>query len=108
MTYTQLRSLLCTHNPCMSSIRGSKNLISLFRLLAPAGLSLYRPHTRYYYFYKHGKYFIASRDHINNPKTMVSYDFEDLDYGTYRIVRPARPLKRASLKLPLWKRILLY
>lgn len=108
MTYTQLRSLLCTHNPCMSTIHGSKNLVSLFRLLAPAGLSLYRPKTRCYYFHKRGKYFIAFRDHINNPTIMGSYDFEDLDYDTYRIVRPARPLKRASLKLPLWKRILLY
>ena len=108
MTYTQLRSLLCTHNPCMSTVHGSKDLISLFRLLAPAGLSLYCPNTRRYYFYKRGKYFIASRGSINNPTIMASYNFEDLDYGVYRIVRPARPLKRAFLKLPLWKRILLY
>lgn len=108
MFYTQLRSLLCTHNPCMSTVRGSKNLISLFKLLAPAGLSLYCPNTRCYYFYKRGKYFITSRNSINNPTIMAYYNFEDLDYGMYRIVRPARPLKRASLKLPLWKRILLY
>lgn len=108
MTYTQLRSLLCTHNPCMSTVRGSKNLISLFKLLAPAGLSLYYPGTHCYYFYKRGKYFIAYRRSINNPTIMESWDFEDLKYYSYRIVRPARPLKRASLKLPLWKRILLY
>lgn len=108
MTYTQLRSLLCTHNPCMSTVRGSKNLISLFKLLAPAGLSLYHPNTRCYYFYKRGKYFTTSRDFINTPTTMKDYHFADLYYGSYRIVRPARPLKRASLKLPLWKRILLY
>lgn len=108
MLYTQLRSLLCTHNPCMSTVRGSKNLIPLFKLLAPAGLSLYCPNTRRYYFYKRGKYLIASRNSINNPTIMTFYDLEDLEDGIYRIVRPARPLKRASLKLPLWKRILLY
>lgn len=108
MLYAQLRSLLCTHNPCMSTVRGSKNLMSLFELLAPAGLSLYCPNTRCYYFYKRGKYFTASRNLINSPEIMESYHFVDLKYYSYRIVRPARPLKRASLKLPLWKRILLY
>lgn len=108
MIYAQLHALLCTHNPCMSTIRGSKNLESLFRLLAPAGLSLYCSFTGYYYFYKRGKYFIASRSLINHPTIMESYHFEDLRFYSYRIVRPARPLKRASLKLPLWKRILLY
>ena len=108
MLYTQLRALLCTHNPCMSTIRGSKDLVSLFRSLAPAGLSLYRPYTREYYFYKHGQYFTAHRSSINYPTTMKYYHFEALEYDSYRIVRPARPLKRASLKLPLWKRILLY
>lgn len=108
MTYTQLRSLLCTHNPCMNIVRGSKDLESLFRLLAPAGLSLYHPYDSCYYFYKRGKYFMASRSSINHPTVMASYDFDDLRYYSYRIVRPALPLKRASLKLPLWKRILLY
>lgn len=108
MLYTQLHALLCTHNPCTNIVRGSKNLESLFRLLAPAGLSLYYPGTHCYYFYKRGKYFMASRNHINHPTIMESCDFEDLKYYSYRIVRPARPLKRASLKLPLWKRILLY
>lgn len=108
MTYTQLRSLLCTHNPCTNIVRGSKNLESLFRLLAPAGLSLYHPGTHCYYFYKRGKYFIASRNLINYPEIMKDYHFDDLRYYSYHIVRPARPLKRASLKLPLWKRILLY
>lgn len=51
---------------------------------------------------------MASRNHINHPTIMESCDFEDLKYYSYRIVRPARPLKRASIKLPLWKRILLY
>lgn len=108
MLYAQLHALLCTHNPCMSTVRGSKNLIPLFKLLAPAGLSLYCPNTNYYYFYKRGKYFTASRNLINCPEIMESYHFVDLKYYSYRIVRPARPLKRASLKLPLWKRILLY
>lgn len=108
MLYAQLHALLCTHNPCMSTVRGSKNLILLFKLLAPAGLSLYCPNTNYYYFYKRGKYFTASRNLINCPEIMESYHFVDLKYYSYRIVRPARPLKRASLKLPLWKRILLY
>lgn len=108
MIYTQLHALLCTHNPCMSTIHGSKNLESLFRLLAPAGLSLYCPNTNYYYFYKRGKYFTASRNFINCPELMKDYHFDDLRYYSYRIVRPARPLKRASIKLPLWKRILLY
>lgn len=108
MIYTQLRSLLCTHNPCTNIVRGSKNLESLFRLLAFAGLSLYCPNTNYYYFYKRGKYFTASRNSINHPTIMESSNFEDLRYYSYRIVRPARPLKRISLKLPLWKRILLY
>lgn len=108
MIYAQLHALLCTHNPCMSTIRGSKNLESLFRLLAPAGLSLYDPGTHCYYFYKRGKYFTASRNFINCPESMERYHFDDLRYYSYRIVRPARPLKRVSLKLPLWKRILLY
>lgn len=108
MIYAQLHALLCTHNPCMSTIHGSKNLQSLFRLLAPAGLSLYCPNTSYYYFYKRGKYFTASRNLINYPKLMKDHHFDDLRHYSYRIVRPARPLKRVSLKLPLWKRILLY
>lgn len=108
MFYAQLHALLCTHNPCMNTIRGSKNLESLFRLLAPAGLSLYCPITNDYYFYKRGKYFTAPRNSINCQEIMESYHFVDLKYYAYRIVRPARPLKRASLKLPLWKRILLY
>lgn len=108
MTYTQLHAILCTNNPCMSTIRGSKDLESLFRLLAPAGLSLYCLDTNYYYFYKCGKYFTASRNLINCPVIMKSYHFGDLRYDSYRIIRPARPLKRISLKLPLWKRILLY
>lgn len=108
MLYAQLHALLCTHNPCTNIVRGSKNLESLFRLLAPAGLSLYSQNTNYYYFYKRGKYFTASRNLITSPFIMEDYHFRDLRYYSYRIVRPARPLKRASLKLPLWKRILLY
>ena len=108
MLYTQLHALLCTHNPCTNIVRGSKNLESLFRLLAPAGLSLYSTNTNYYYFYKRGKYFTASRNLITSTFIMENYHFKDLRYDSYRIVRPARPLKRASLQLPLWKRILLY
>lgn len=108
MIYVQLHALLCTHNPCTNIVRGSKNLESLFRLLAPVGLLLYCPNTSYYYFYKRGKYFIASRNFINYQEIMESSHFIDLRYHSYRIVRPARPLKRASIKLPLWKRILLY
>ena len=95
MTYTQLRSLLCTHNPCTNIVRGSKNLESLFRLLAPAGLSLCHPGTRCYYFYKRGKYFTASRNSINYPTIMTSCDFDDLRYYSYRIVRPARPDRKS-------------